>query len=49
MIVEKPDKVKRNIAFSVLNQDTAAEEKEIDNLVYELNDLTEEEIKYIEG
>ena len=31
------------------NEDTTAEEKEIDKLVYELYELTEEEIKVVEG
>jgi hypothetical protein len=31
------------------NEDTSAEEQEIDMLVYKLYDLTEEEIKIVEG
>lgn len=44
--IELVDKI---LAKKELNQDTSTEEKEIDRLVYELYELTEEEIKYIEN
>ena len=53
MVIQKPEAVPNKIFIAVKKQnhqaDTSSLEREIDNLVYKLYDLTSDEINIIEG
>ena len=53
MVIQKPEAVPNKIFIAVKKQNhqanTSALEREIDNLVYKLYDLTSDEINIIEG